>query len=129
MLRSISTKYDADGNIQYWYNMRYNIPTTIHTGDPSPAVILETQHWLSAKLLGAVYVRDPRVPTSYDKAIVLPLWAAAIKTELSKFHDHNCLIMTPYTGQHLVPTKWIFYIKTDGTYKARLVGRGDLMKP
>ena len=23
--------------------------------------------------------------------------------------------------------KWIFSIKTDGTYKARLVGRGDLM--
>ena len=30
---------------------------------------------------------------------------------------------------HLVPMKWIFSIKTDGTYKARLVGRGDLMLP
>ena len=37
--------------------------------------------------------------------------------------------MTPYTGQHLVLMKWIFSIKTDGTYKARLVGRGDLMIP
>ena len=30
-------------------------------------------------------------------------------------------------GQHLVPTKWIFSIKTDGTYKPRCIGRGDLM--
>ena len=37
--------------------------------------------------------------------------------------------MTPFTGQHLVPMKWIFSIKTDGTYKACLVGRGDLMIP
>ena len=35
--------------------------------------------------------------------------------------------MTPFTGQHLVPMKWIFSINTDGTYKARLVGRDDLM--
>ena len=34
-----------------------------------------------------------------------------------------------FDGQHLVPMKWIFSIKTDGTYKARLVGWGDLMIP
>ena len=130
---TIGTKYDEEGNIQYWYNMRYNMATVVVIGDPSPAefsrVILETQHRKSTKLLCAVEVRDPRVPTSYDKAIVLPLWAAAITTDLGKFRDHNCLIMTPYTGQHLVPMKWIFSVKTDGTYKARLVGRGDLMIP
>ena len=38
-------------------------------------------------------------------------------------------MMAIYDGQHLVPMKWIFSIKTDGTYKARLVGRGDLMLP
>ena len=58
-----------------------------------------------------------------------PLWAAAITTELGKFRNHNCLVMTPFTGQHVVPMKWIFSIKTDGTCKARLVGRGDLMIP
>ena len=44
----------------------------------------------------------------------------AIETELEKFRTHNCLIMAIYNGQHLVPMKWIFSIKTDGTYKARL---------
>ena len=59
----------------------------------------------------------------------LPLWAKAISTELEKFRAHNCLLLAHFTGQHLVPMKWIFSIKTDGTYKARLVGRGDLMIP
>ena len=124
----IGTKYDDEGNIQYWYNMKYNLSTQIKTGDPYPAefrrVILEPQHWRSTKFLCALEVRDPRVPTSYDKAIVLTLWAAAITTEHGKFRDHNRLVMTPFTGQHLV--KWIFSIKTDGTDKAR---RGDLMIP
>ena len=110
--------------------MKYNLSTQVKTGDPYPAefshVILETQHWRSTKLLCALEVRDPCVPTSYDKA---PLWAAAITTELGKFRDHNCLVMTPLTGQHLVPMKWIFSIKTDGTSKACLVLRGDLMIP
>ena len=37
--------------------------------------------------------------------------------------------MAIYDGQHLVLMKWIFSMKTDETYKARLVGRGDLMLP
>ena len=52
-----------------------------------------------------------------------------IETELEKFRTHNCLIMAIYDGQHFVPMRWIFSIKTDGTYKARLVGRGDLVLP
>ena len=111
----IGTKYDEDGNMLYWYNMRLNLNTEVKDGDPYPAefgrVVLETQHWRSTKLLCALEVKYPRVPTSYDKAVILPLWAAAITTELGKFRDHNCLVMTPFTGQHLVPMKWIFSIQ------------------
>ena len=64
-------------------------------------------------------VRDPRVPSSYDKAILIPMWKTAICVELEKFKKHNCLLLM----------QWIFSIKTDGTYKARLVGREDLMIP
>ena len=113
--------------------MRCNLSTEVKTGDPYPAefsrVILETQYWRSTKLLCALGVRDLRLPTSYDKAIVLPLLAAAMSTELRKFRDHNCLVITSFSGQHLVSMKWIFSIKTDGTYKARLVGRDDFMIP
>ena len=61
--------------------------------------------------------------------MTIPEWRKAIETELEKFRTHNCLIMAIYDGQHLVPMEWIFSIKTDGTYKACLVGRGDLMLP
>ena len=67
-------------------------------------------------------IKDPRIPKSYEKAMTIPEWCKAIETELEKFRTHNCLIMAIYDGQHLVPMKWIFSIKTDGTYKARLVG-------
>ena len=69
---------------------------------------------------------NPRIPKSYEEAMTIPEWRKAIETELEKFRTHNCLIMAIYDGQHLVPMKWIFSIKTDGTYKARLVGRGNM---
>ena len=61
--------------------------------------------------------------------MTIPEWRKAIETKLEKFRIHDCLIMAIYDGQHLVPMKWICSIKTDGTYKERLVGRGDLMLP
>ena len=59
----------------------------------------------------------------------IPEWATAINKELEKFEKNLCLQLVPYTKQHLVPMMWTFVIKTDGTRKARLVGRGDLMLP
>ena len=57
------TKYDEEENIQYWYNMKFNMPSHINIGDPSPAefgrVILETQHWRCTKLLCELKVREP----------------------------------------------------------------------
>ena len=118
----IGSRYDELGNVQYWYNMS-------HENNEFHFAMVELQHYNNTRQMLALPVRDPRVPTSYDKAILLPLWAQAISTELEKFRAHNCLVLANFTGQHLVPMKWIFSIKTDGTYKARLVGRGDLMIP
>ena len=84
----------------------------------------ETQHFYKLK---AVY--DPNVPQNYYKAMRKPEWAAAIDKELTKFEKNLCLQIVPYNGQHQVPMMWIINIKTDGTKKARLVGRGDLMIP
>ena len=58
----------------------------------------------------------------------IPCWAEAINKELTNFEINSCLTYVEYNGQHLVPMMWLFNIKTDGTHKARLVGRGDLMK-
>ena len=92
-------------------------------------VMVETMHHDWMKQMLQMEVRDPRVPSSYDKAILIAMWKTAICVELEKFKKHYCLLLMHFDGQHLVLMKWIFSIKTDGTYKARLVGRGDLMIP
>ena len=69
------------------------------------------------------------VPKTFWKAMAIPEWAAAIDTELKKFEKNECLHLVPYIDQHLVPMMWLFSIKTNGTKKARLVGRGDKMIP
>ena len=57
------------------------------------------------------------------------MWAEAIDKELTKFEVNKCFTEVPFVNQHLVPMMWLFNVKTDGTRKARLVGRGDLMIP
>ena len=101
----------------YWYQFQVR-------NNEYPLIMCETQHFYKLK---AVY--DPNVPQNYYKAMRKAEWAAAIDKELTKFEKNLCLQIVPYNGQHQVPMMWIFNIKTDGTKKARLVGRGDLMIP
>ena len=51
------------------------------------------------------------------------------RQRINKFERNLCLNIVPYNNQHLVPMMWAFVIKSEGTKKARLVGRGDLMLP
>lgn len=108
---------DEHGSPIYWYNF------TVRSHE-YPLIMCETQHFSKMQV-----IRDPRVPSCYRKAVLIPAWVAAINTELDKFEKNKCFELVPYTTQHLVPMMWTFTIKTDGTLKARLVGRGDLMKP
>jgi hypothetical protein len=84
----------------------------------------EVQHFKKIKI-----GHDPRVPSNYYNAIRIDEWKQAIDKELAKFEKNLCLQIVPYNNQHLVPMMWTFAIKSDGTKKARLVGRGDLMLP
>ena len=129
----IGDKFDIDGNIQYWYNLALNDRTKINQGQIDQAEfnfrVLEKTHWEFIKRLCFMMIKDPRILKSYEEAMTILEWHKAIETELEKFRTHNCLIMAIYDGQYLVPMKWIFSIKTDGTDKARLLGRGGLMTP
>ena len=132
-IRSVPTDTDDDNDETL---NRYNDPYEDESGYPIywyqfqvrnyeyPLIMCETQHFYKMKV-----AHDPNVPQNYYKAMRNPLWAAAIDKELEKFEKNLCLQIVPYNGQHLVPMMWIFSIKTDGTKKARLVGRGDLMIP
>jgi hypothetical protein len=77
----------------------------------------------------SVTLADPTVPKTFWTAMKDPQWAAAIDKELTKFEVNKCFTVVPLTNQHLVPMMWLFNIKTDGTKKAHLVGRGDRMIP
>jgi hypothetical protein len=101
----------------YWYsyqvrNFEYNLS------------VIGTSHFLTLATPDT-----PHVPKTFWKAMAIPEWKLSIDTELKKFEANACLEFVPYTGQHLVPMMWLFNIKNDGTCKARLVGRGDLMIP
>jgi hypothetical protein len=109
--------FDEDGNVQYWHNFYVESPAYI-------IALLETYHHLLA-----MPSSDHRVPRSFLKAMKDPLWRAAIIIELTKFKKNDCFVLVRFVGQHLVPMMWLFTIKNDGTFKARLVGRGDLMLP
>ena len=109
--------YNNDDLAVYWYNFHIK-------NDTYPLIMCETQH----NMFALTPVRDPNCPRTYEQAMKIPSWAAAIDKELTKFEINHCLSYVPYNGQHLVPMMWLFNIKTDGTHKARLVGRGDLMK-
>ena len=106
---------DEAGNPLYWYQL----------ADHDPAKMIEILQAFHHVLVMPSF--DKRIPRSFVKAMLDPLWRKAILIEIGKFSKNEALV--PYINQHLVPMMWLFAIKTDGTYKARLVGRGDLMIP
>ena len=108
---------DENDNPVYWYSFYVR-------NEEYAKSMCETQHYSK---LGVPI--DNRVPRGYAQAAHIPAWKEAIDKECEKFSKNKCFTLVPYNGQHLVPMMWLFSIKTDGTLKARLVGRGDLMQP
>ena len=108
-------RHDDNGNVLYWYQLTAK-------NFEFPLAMVETSHFVYA-----MPVRDPRVPKNYTLAMKDPVWRESIQKEKDKFSKNSCFTIVPYVAQHLVPMMWLFSIKTDGTKKARLVGRGDLM--
>ena len=68
------------------------------------------------------------IPITYKEATTGPnrlKWIPAIKRELSSLEKHKVWTILPREkDMAVVPVKWIFAIKKDGTYKARLVAVG-----
>jgi hypothetical protein len=108
---------DDDNIAQYWFN-------ALTSGYEVHLSNVETQHFTLT-----VTLKDSSVPKTFWQAMSDPLWADAIDKELTKFEFNKCFVEVPFVNQHLVPMMWLFNVKTDGTRKARLVGRGDLMIP
>jgi hypothetical protein len=105
------------GDMVYWYSI------TVRNHEYK-LTIIETSHFMSLDI-----APETHIPEDFWKKMAIPEWNMAIDTELTKFETNNCFQLVPDAGQHLVPMMWLFNIKTDGTKKARLVGRGDMMIP
>lgn len=112
-----STDIPSHPDAVYWYHTHCDTHEYAYS-------MVETTH-----VNHSITIKDSSIPKTFWNAIRLPDWAAAINKERTKFEINNCLAEVPFTGQHLVPMMWLFNVKTDGTKKARLVGRGDMMIP
>ncbi|KAL5621857.1 hypothetical protein BROUX41_000002 [Berkeleyomyces rouxiae] len=69
-------------------------------------------------------------PNSPQQAIGMSnKWALAIDKEIEAMLSYNVFefVEKPH-GQRLIGLRWVFKIKTDGRYKARLVARGDMQR-
>ena len=71
------------------------------------------------------------VPESYQQAMKLPeaeLWKEAAQKEIKSLQDLKVYTLVPISnvpnGQNVIGSKWVFKLKTDNTYKARLVAQG-----
>jgi hypothetical protein len=74
------------------------------------------------------------VPTNYEEAFFCPdqwcrsRWREAIKVELSKMHNlqvwHPINLKDIPTGRKPIKNKWVFDVKRNGTFRARLVACG-----
>ena len=71
------------------------------------------------------------VPESYQHAMKLPeaeLWKEAAQKEIKSLQGFKVYTLVPKSnllkGQNVIGSKWVFKVKTDNTYKARLVAQG-----
>ena len=53
------------------------------------------------------------------------LWREATRKEIKSLQDHNAYKLVPRStvppGQKVISTKWVFKVKANQTYKARVV--------
>lgn len=68
---------------------------------------------------------DTNIPQFYQEAVTYAnriKWLAAIQSELDSLQQYPVWDVIPRTEDiKTIPLKWIFVIKDDGTYKARLI--------
>lgn len=71
------------------------------------------------------------VPNTYKQAMASPQatqWEKAMRKELDSLNDHEVADLIPFSsvpaGYSVIGTRWVYRVKTDGRFKARVVVQG-----
>eukprot|EP00899_Mesostigma_viride_P011107 jgi/Mesvir1/19999/Mv25399-RA.1 len=71
---------------------------------------------------------DVSLPVSFTEANNSPEWRAAMLSEINSIRDHAVYsLVSPRTlpaGAKVLPSRWVFAVKSDGRHKARFVVKG-----
>ena len=72
-----------------------------------------------------------KIPDNYNEAMRLPeahLWKAAMEKELKSHQDLNVYKLVRKSdvpeGKNVIGSKWVFKLKADNKFKARIVAQG-----
>ena len=98
-------------------------------------------HLLATPRICSLTIPSPtpsRIPNTYQEALASPdadKWREAINKELASHYTMTTWSTKPIVTSdrnilnNAITTRWVFAIKSDGRYKARLVARGDRQSP
>jgi transposase InsO family protein len=84
-----------------------------------------------AELLAAAYVgRDPASYAEAMKSVDAKQWSDACQYEIDALHKNDTWELTNLPpGRKSIKSKWVFKLKADGRYRARLVAKGFTQIP
>ena len=84
-----------------------------------------------AELLAAAYVgRDPASYAEAMKSVDAKQWTDACQYEIDALHKNDTWELTDLPpGRKSIKSKWVFKLKADGRYRARLVAKGFTQIP
>lgn len=91
-------------------------------------------HYQDSVFISAVQVAPTPEPRSLKEAMERADWSkwqTAIQEEFKAFKNAGTYVWVsrPAYGVHILQTAYVFKVKGDGTYKARVVARGDRQLP
>ena len=93
-----------------------------HKDDRNPVSFVEFAY--------AMKTTQPNVPIIFQEAMKMSdadIWRGAAEKEIESLQDLNVYKLVPRSvppGQKVIGTKWVFKVKANQTYKARLLAQG-----
>lgn len=89
----------------------------------------ESHRYANASSVGDISNIVPKVPRSFQEAMNSPEaanWKAAMDDEITSLESYQTWKLVPYpSNARVIGSMWVFAVKRDGRFKARLVALGN----